>query len=493
MTSTAPAHEAAAAPDAIAATLARFVHRLARPDIPADVAERARHLMLDAIGCGLAARRDDFAIAFARATAALSGSSPGSRGVIGMALRLPPRDAAMLNGVITHGLDYDDTHMAGVLHLSVSVLPALLALGGELDASGEAVLLAYVAGLEAGARIASVARSGFHAHGFHPTGVVGAFASALAAGKLMGLDEAGLLRAQGIALSLASGSLQFIEDGSWTKRLHPGWAAQAGIVAATMAREGIPAPVAPYEGRYGLYRIHLGQVEHAGIDLSLGTAGIDPGGRASTWETMNVAIKPFPICHFNHACTDAAIALHRQGVEWRRVSTIEALVPQGVVQAVCEPVANKRRPTSDYDAKFSLPYGVASGLMRGRLGLKELETDAFTAPDAQALMERVRYRVDEASTFPRHYSGEVRVTLDDGRTIAHREAINRGHAERPLSNADVFAKYQENATLRFPASHAAAVAEHVLGLDRLASVRVLEDLLATDADVFVASATEGRR
>ncbi|MDB5817513.1 MAG: MmgE/PrpD [Rhizobacter sp.] len=469
--------------DPIAATLAGFTHRLQLSAVPAEVSLRARHLMLDAIGCALAARQEDFAIRFERAMQAMPGAELAAgrtSGVIGFTRRLPLRDATILNGVLTHGLDYDDTHMAGVIHLTVGVLPALFNLAAQREASGADLLVAYIAGIESGARIASVVRSGFHAQGFHPTGVVGTFSSALAAGRLMGLDADALVDAQGVALSLTSGSLQFIEDGAWTKRIHPGWAAQAGITAATFAQQGIPAPHAPYQGRYGLYRTFLGETQQANVDLSLGTAGITADGHASVWELENVAIKPFPMCHFVHASADAAIAFFKQGVNVDDIAHIEVAVPQGVVQAVCEPVAQKRRPTSDYEAKFSLPYAVASGLLRGRLGLKELEPSSFTDERALELMRKVDYVVDPASTFPLHYTGEVRLTLNDGRRLVHREAINRGHAERPLSNAEVVEKFMDNATLHFPVAHARAVAQQVLAIDTLGSVRTLETLLAAD-------------
>jgi 2-methylcitrate dehydratase PrpD len=152
------------------------------------LAQRALHLALDAVGCALAARREDFALKLSTAIAALDPASPGRRGVAGFSRRLPLRDAVWLQGVLMHGLDYDDTHMAGVVHLTVGVLPAVLALGAERDASGVQVATAYIAGLEAGARIASVVKGGLHAQGFHPTGVIGCFAAALACGKLLQLS-----------------------------------------------------------------------------------------------------------------------------------------------------------------------------------------------------------------------------------------------------------------------------------------------------------------
>jgi 2-methylcitrate dehydratase PrpD len=472
---------AVAPEDVIARTLSGFAQGLALERVPSEVSERARHLMLDAIGCALAARREPFALKFTEATRSLS--DPGSRGVVGFGDRMPLRDAALLNGVLMHGLDYDDTHMSGIVHLSVSVLPTVLALASEHHANGADMLAAYITGLEAGARIGTATRGGLHTHGFHPTGVVGVFGSTLAAGRLLGLDAAQLVHAQGFALSMASGSLQFLEDGAWTKRMHPGWAAQSAINAANFAAHGLPAPQSPYEGRYGFYRCYLGQDEYARIDLSLATAGLGADGIATTWELMNVAVKPFPMCHFVHASTDAAIALHKTGIDATRIRSVEVAVPAGVVQSVCEPVANKRRPQSDYDAKFSLNYAVASGLLRGRLGLKELTPEAFGEPAALALMDRITYVDDPDTTFPSHYTGEVRVTLDDGRTLRHRESINRGHAERPVTNAEVREKFFENATMHFPRSHALAICEHVLALDRLVDVQTLESLLAKDASL----------
>jgi 2-methylcitrate dehydratase PrpD len=456
---------------AISERLADFTLGVSLEQVPASVALRAKHLLLDAVGCAFAARREEFAGRIAASIARLAG--PGPRGVIGMGRRLPLRDAAMANGALLHGLDYDDTHAAGVLHLTVSTFPAALATAAQAGASGAALLAAYVVGVEAGARIASVVKGGFHDAGFHPTGLVGAFACSLVAGHLLKLSHARLVSAQGIALSFASGSLQFLEDGAWTKRLHPGWAAACGMTAAALAQDDLPAPREAYEGRYGLYRSHLPPAALAACDFSFATAGL---GRV--WELDNIAVKPFPACHLVHGCADAAIALHREGVDIERVRSIRALVPQGVVQAVCEPVAAKRRPKSDYDAKFSIPYAVASGLARGKLGLAEFLPAAFTEPRIEKLMDRVDYAIDAASTFPRHYSGEVEVTLDDGRKLQNRVAVNRGNPERPLSNAEIEAKFFENAALTLAGDAARRIRDRVLDLERLDAV----DLEATLTD-----------
>jgi len=455
---------------AISEHLADFTAGLSLDAVPAPVALRAKHLILDAIGCGFAARKEEFAGRIAASVAKLAGEGP--RRVLGLAYRLPLRDAAVVNGALMHGLDYDDTHAAGVIHLTVSAFPAALGTAAHVGASGAELLEAYIAGVETGARIAAVVKSGFHQVGFHPTGVVGAFASTLVAGRLMKLSPQRLAGAQGVALSLASGNLQFIEDGSWTKRIHPGWAAACGITAASLAADDFPAPREAYEGRFGLYRSHLPPAALETCDFSLATAGL-----GSAWEIDNVAVKPFPACHFLHGCAEAAIELHRAGVDPERVRSIRALVPEGVVKAVCEPLAAKRRPKSDYDAKFSLPYAVASGLARGRLGLAELAPEALVEPRIERLMDKVEYAIDTASSFPRHYSGEVVVTLDDGRTASNRVAVNPGNPDRPLTNAAIEAKYFENCAISLDETHARRIHDLVLDLESVKNAVQLEAAL----------------
>jgi len=458
----------------ISSRLADFTAGLRLDAVPTPVVQRAKHLMLDAIGCAFAARQEEFAARIARSVARLAG--PGPRRVVGLPHRLPLRDAALVNGMLMHGLDYDDTHAAGIIHLTVSTLPAGLATAAHVGASGAELLTAYIAGVETGARIATVAKGGFHEAGFHPTGVVGAFASSLVAGRLMKLTPARLAGAQGIALSLASGSLQFIEDGSWTKRIHPGWAAACGIGAASLAADDFPAPPEAYEGRFGLFRTHLAPHLYEKADLSLATAGLD-----RAWEIENVAVKPFPACHLVHGCADAAIALHRAGLDPERVRSIQALVPEGVVKAVCEPVANKRRPKNDYDAKFSLPYAIASGLIRGRLGVAEFLPAAYAEPRIERLMDKVAYAIDPQTTFPRHYTGEVVVTLDDGRVLRNRVAVNRGNPDLPLSNPEIEAKYFENCAVSLDQGAASRIRDAILALEAIADARELEALLAAEA------------
>ena len=441
--------------------LAAFTAGLQLHDVPAVVQERAVHHVLDAVGIAHASSRYDFAHRTLTALRDLGGNGVGAGAVpvFGLPARLPPRDAAMMNGRLCHGLDFDDTHLGGVIHPTAAVFPAAFAAAMHVGASGEELLIAYIAGVEAATRIAAVAKGAFHAAGFHPTGVVNTFAAALAAGRLLGLTARELAHAQGIALSMASGSLEFLEDGAWTKRIHPGWAAQAGITAASLARQGFTGATRPYSGRYGLYNAYLGEAA-AGLDLSVATAGL-----GEVWELAQTSIKPFPACHFTHACVDAALAL-RDGVAPEAIERIEALVPHQVIPVVCEPVANKQRPANAYDAQFSVPFLVAAAWVRGGLTLAQLEPAELADPAILALAARVSHAPDPNSPFPESYSGELVVHLRNGTTLRHREEVNRGAPTRPLTNADIVAKYRGNAALALSPSAQHRIEHAVLTLAR---------------------------
>jgi 2-methylcitrate dehydratase PrpD len=454
---------------AVSEQLGAFAAALRWEDVPREVRSRARHLILDAVGCALAARRFGFSSTALQGILDLAGE--GESVVIGQKRRLPLRDAVLANGILAHGLDYDDTHSEGIVHLTVSAFPTALGVAVHENLPIKDLLAAYIVAVEAGARLGAVAKGAFHQVGFHPTGVIGAFACALAAGKLYGLDASQLAQAQGIALSVASGSLEFLEDGAWTKRLHPGWAGVGGIVAAALARRAFKAPRAAYEGRFGLFASYLGP-RAADCDLSRATAKL-----GEVWETMNVALKPFPACHFAHAFADAAIALHRTGISLNEITAIEALVPAEIVKTVCEPAAAKRRPVSDYDAKFSLPYIIAASLIRGHFTLVELEETALKDEQILSLAAKVEYAIDPHSTFPRHYGGEVVVRMRDGRELRQREAVNRGSADRPLSNADIVDKFMSNAAYGASPQEGLQVSKAILGMDEGAPARALADAL----------------
>ena len=464
------AASAKVAPPPLAFRLAELCRSTSWDSLPASVQERARLHVLDTVGLALAAHTQDFAApTLAGITAA---GAAGECTLIGDSRRLAPRDAALANGFLMHGLDYDDTHPASIVHPSVVGLPAALAVGEHLDAAWNDVLAAYVLGVEASIRIGAAAQGGFHHAGFHATGIVSHFGAALAAGKLLGLDAAQLVAAQGIAASTASGVQVFLEEGAWSKRLHPGWGALAGITAAHLARNGFVAPTRPYEGRFGLFDSHLHD-DTAALEKML-------AGLGEHWQLLDTAIKPYPVCHFIHGCLEAALELHghcspdevRQVIAWLATDTLPI---------VAEPAAAKQRAATEYEAKFSAQYVVAKALLYGRFGLAELTPAALSDPATRELAARVDCRADPETRFPTYFSGGVTVVLQDGRELRRHVPINNGAGTRALAAEDIKTKFLANATLRLDAPRARSALEAIL-TPTPRSVRSVMQILAAPED-----------
>jgi 2-methylcitrate dehydratase PrpD len=298
--------------------------------------------------------------------------------------------------------------------------------------------------------------------------VCGPFAAALVAGRIEGLDAGRLTAALGIAGSFASGLLEYLEDGSWVKRVHAGWAGHAGAVATALARGGFTGPASILEGRFGLYRTLLGAEPDPAPFATLG----------HEWETPAIGFKPYPCCHYNHAYLDCVLDLRRtHALVGEDVEAVECRVPAGQVPIVCEPRAAKLRPRTAYDAQFSLPYSVAAALLDGRVGLDTYASQRLADSRRLALAERVTHAVDPASPFPRGgFPGWVRVRLRDGRVLEARVPDGRGSLACPLPPEAIVEKFRDNAARALPAARVAELEHAALSLDTLPDVRVLVTL-----------------
>jgi 2-methylcitrate dehydratase PrpD len=451
--------------------LGEFACGLTFDHIPAAVLERAKLLILDAVGCGIASNAYDFSHAALAGAIALGGV--GRCSVIGCAERLPVRDAALVNGILIHGLDFDDTHLASIIHATAACLPTALTFGEELEVDGRALLVAYAAGMETAIRVGAAAKGGFHHTGFHATGVVAHFSASVVAARLLNLPSEAITAAQGIAASTASGVQVFLEDGAWTKRMHPGWAAVAGITAARLAQYGFKAPTRPYEGKFGLFDTHL-QHPPAPIDLAAELATL-----GSIWELAEAAVKPYPVCHFIHGCADAAIEL-RERVDFDDIVRVEALLPRDTMPIVAEPHEAKIRPVNEYEAKFSAQFVVATCLLKGGFGLADLMPAALKDAAVLDLASRVACTIDPDSVFPTFFSGGVRLQLRDGRTLFRHVRVNSGAGDRALDADAVFRKFLASATLVIPRDQAERIRDAVLTLENHTAAR-LASLLRSEA------------
>src|SRR5262245_12534926 len=389
----------------IALDLAEEAGALRSAALPPAVLARACDLLLDFLGVALGGSGEPSSIALRRGLRRLGPA--GDSVVLGVAERLTAPHAALANGAAAHALEMDDTHQGGSIHLGAGVFPTVLAAAQLVGSAGDATLRAAVAGYEVAARLAmALGPAEQYARGFHPTGTCGAFGAATAAGLLLGLDAEGLCRALGIAGSQASGSMGFPTDGAWTKRLHPGWAASAGLHAAALAEAGFRAPASIVEGRFGFLHAYSG---------SATTEPLAPG-RASL-ELMQTGVKPHACCRYMQAPIDAVLGLRSaHAVDPDAVERIEVAIVAAGFPIVCEPVDRKRRPRSVVDQQFSLPFGIAVALARGAASPDEFVPEASDDPLVTRLMERVVAVRDPAldAQYPRVWPAWVRVTLRDG-------------------------------------------------------------------------------
>src|SRR3984957_11383855 len=335
-----PAHcrEISEVPFAMGVTsqLAEFCASIKLASLPPQVVTRARFLVLDLVGNIVRARHDaESTASFVSAVRAI-GMATGNAGVCGDAARYSPAGAAFLNGALAHSLDFDDTHAPGSLHPGAPVIPAALAAGEMVGASGADVLAAIVAGYEVTCRVALALPAGEpHHRGFHPTATCGAFGAAAAAARVFGLDAAGVEGALGTVLSQCAGSLQFLVNGAWTKRFQVGWAAMNGLMAATLVREGFKGPTEALEGRHGFMRAYAPNPTPERAVQDLGTV----------FELMHTAVKPYPSCRYGHAGIDAALALRAEhGLKPGDITSIRFGLPTAGMMLIGSPAEKEANP-----------------------------------------------------------------------------------------------------------------------------------------------------
>ena len=441
---------------AVATELADFVAGTDAARLPPEVIDSAQRRLLDTVGVGLAARvrgLGDAAIAFARE------AGPGTAATAFGGGQLTVSGAAFVNGVLAHSLDFDDTHLPSVLHPSASVVPGCLAAGEALGADPAEVLAAIAVGIELTVRIGlggyADGVNEFFERGWHATSICGALGTAAAVARLRGLDASGIRDAIGIAASMAAGLLEANRAGGTVKRLHCGLAARAGIEAAQLAAHGFTAPASVLEGRFGFYRAYVdGRTDLASVTDGLG----------SRWELPGIHFKPYPANHYTHAGIDAALEIRRRRpVDPAQVTRIELGAAGPALRTIAEPREEKVRPRSGYHAQFSGPFTVAVALTGG--GGLGVWLDDFTDERAndsalRALAERVETFVDPASdaAFPTAFPAVLRVHFDDGTVEEARVMDNRGGPQRPLSDAELHAKFALNAGLLLGRDEAEALA-----------------------------------
>jgi 2-methylcitrate dehydratase PrpD len=440
---------------------ANFVAGLKPADLPDRCFEAARIGMLDCVGTMIAGAREQ-PVRIVSAMLAATTQNDGAPEVPS-GRNLAASDAALVNGVAAHVLDYDDVALSG--HPSAVLVPAILAEGWSTDASGSDALAAYVAGYELWAQAAALLPGNLHERGFHPTAVMGALASAAACARLRKLDGEKTAHAIAIAASLASGLVA--NFGTMTKSLHAGRAAQSGVLAARLAERGFTASLDVMEHPTGFLRAH----SPSGT-LDIGEATIDIG---TNWRLakLGVNVKRYPTCYATHRSIDAMLDLvgeHKLTADDVR----EIRVHTGVTQKL---MLRNSNPRTGLEAKFSMEFALAAALIAGRVGLAELTDEFVTRPDVASQFTKVRCTTtEEAMPGDPAFapSDQLSIVLASGNVLAHAPVVHaKGSWQKPLTRAELADKFLDCARRVFSLARAEKLFDQLWHLQDEGSIRNL--------------------
>ena len=423
--------------------LVEFLHGLAPRALPADVLDRARYFLADYLAVAIRGSREESSQAVQRMVQRLGAA--GCSTIIGTRIRTLPGLAAMANGAAAHGIEQDDTHSGGSIHLGATMYSAAFALAETLpDTSMDAFLTAAIAGFEAAARIAMAVQPREHyALGFHMTPTCGVFGAAITSSKLLGLTADQTLAAVGIAGSMAAGTMEFLAEGAWTKRIHPGFAAQNGIHAALLAAEGFSGPQHILEGRDGFLHGYSRNPIAERLTSDLG----------KSFEILHTAVKPHACCRYMQGPIDAILAITReQNLDADQIQRIEVAVLEAGWGIVAEPAGKKYNPVGVVDAQFSMPFGAAVAAIDGAAGLDQFTVERIRSPKVRALTQKVVLvkdpRIEE--TFPREWPARAKIDLADGRSFEKFVRFPKGDPENPLTWDEMAAKFHALAGAAIP-------------------------------------------
>ncbi len=452
--------------------LSEFVADISYDGLPAAVAERTKALVMDMVGIAVRARHEAESTPSLLAAVERLGLARGAATVIGDGARFAPPGAALINGALAHSLDFDDTHAPGSIHASAPIVPAALAAAEMTGAGGGDAIAAIVAGYEVQIRLSlALVPKDHYLRGFHPTATCGAFGAAAAAARVFGLTAGEVASAFGICLSQAAGSLQFVANGAWTKRFQVGHAAMNGLIAASLAREGFKGAADAIEGKAGFLRSYAPDPI---VDRAV-------EGLGEVFETLAIAVKPYPCCRYAHAAIDALIALRAaHGIEADEIDAVEIGLPRTGWDIIGDPEDDKRHPKSIVDGQFSMPFVAAVALREGGMAWDDYARHIGDEATL-ALCQRVSCAVDPRAeaAFPARMSGAARVRTRRGVFESFVE-VPRGEPETFPSAGELRAKFDSLVGPYLSPQRIDALAGALMSLDEAPNVGGLLALTRAD-------------
>src|SRR6266496_3002685 len=419
------------------ADLARFCARLQYEDLSETVRERVRYLLLDHLAVTIRGSILPSSLVGYQMLQQMAIGNIETATIFGRKERAEAAWAALANGIASHGLEMDDVENRSSLHPGVVVFPAALALAEQFGSSPADFYSAVVAGYEVTLRVgAALHPASAYDRGFHPTAVCGTLGAAAASARLLRLSPEQTNMALGIAGSMAAGSMAYLNDGAWTKRLHPGWACHAGIMAARLAAAGFIGPASILESSYGFLHAYSSASDISKLERQ----------EKEEFAIMQVSIKPYACCRYMHGPIDCLFEImHTHHPNPDQIELVHCGVLTGGRGLIADPIGQKKHPKNVVEAQFSMPFGAAIALLTRTAGLSVFTNEWLRDSRVHELMQRVEcYSSSELDEYyPAEWRASATVRMNDGREFNANVRYALGDPHNPLSWEQLEARFHE--------------------------------------------------
>jgi 2-methylcitrate dehydratase PrpD len=442
-------------------------------DLPREVVEATKKQVLDLLGVALGGFSKPGPKELREIVRDWGGKEEST--IFGCKQKVPAPNAAHVNATMAHALDYDDVHETAIMHSGVAIIPTCMAVAEQKgNLSGKELITASALGVDMMCRLALATTPGSRPinTGWHLTTLFGFLGAAGTAGRMLGLSEEKMVNGLGIAYHQCSGNGQCVVDGALTKRMGPGFAVKGGITAALLAEKGVTGARNCLEGEWGLYKLyHHGNYDAKTLTKDLG----------KYFEGINVAIKPYPCCRGIHPAIDAALALTKEyHIKAEDVQKIALSVSKEHYQLLCEPEEAKLRPRTQVDAQFSIPWGVATAIVRGQVTLDDFTETAIKSQEILKLTQKMSVKVDARLNRPEKIEPtRVELTTKQGKVYTQEVEEPLGSLERPMSFDDCARKFRDCAK-DLGEEKIGKVIELIYNLETVTDIRKLINLLSLE-------------
>ena len=448
--------------EVVSVKLAELISVIESEKIPSAMVSVTKNITLDTIGCALAAAKSSYAESL------LSANHQGGSGNIpiwGFQDGTDMYSAALINGTSAHGEDFDSSFEGCPVHSGVVITPAILSLGHMTNASGKDIMRALSIGHEVMCRLGQITGTTVHQRGFHPTSVLGTLASTMACSALLHLRPKEMVNAIGIAASMCSGIIEYLSDGSSTKRLHAGWAAQSGIRASLLAQAGFTGPEKSIDGDHGVFFAFSN-----GTNQNYEILTEDFGHK---WISINTAIKAYPSGTMTHPFIDCCLQASKE-INLNEVDKIICDVGEGTVHRLWEPLKLKQNPPNEYAAKFSTPFCMALALHHNKLNLNSFSELYLSDKEIIRTANKIKYKINPNDPYPKEYIAKIFVQLSSGQIKEYSKHCLKGGRHEPLSKPEIIAKFQDNLSYSsLKLSNANKLIDQIYNLEELRNINQL--------------------